>query len=125
MIVEILSDDNIIPLSRHDKQDFYDRYYYHLRTIMMLFPTFLQIFYFLFFMNCFYKLNKSKHLSFFLLLGTTILLYFCNYKGISILGKVVLLLSLFLYTIYIFDGSIKKKLQTLLLGVSQSVVQNL
>ena len=84
---------------------------------MMLFPTFLQIFYFLFFMNCFYKQNKSKHLSFFLLLGTTILLYFCNYKGISILGKVVLLLSLFLYTIYIFDGSIKKKLQTLLLGI--------
>ena len=30
----ILSDDNIIPLSRHYKQDFYDRYYYHLRTII-------------------------------------------------------------------------------------------
>lgn len=30
----VLSDNNIIPLSRHYKQSFYDHYYYHLRTII-------------------------------------------------------------------------------------------
>lgn len=30
----ILSDNTIIPLSRHYKQNFYDNYYYHLRTVL-------------------------------------------------------------------------------------------
>lgn len=83
---------------------------------MMLIPIFLQMLYFLFFMSCFYKLNKSKLISIILMLVTT-LFYLFVFNDVSVLGKIVFTSYLFLHTMYLFDGSIKAKLQSFLLGV--------
>lgn len=84
---------------------------------MMLIPLFLQIFYFLFFMNSFYKLNKFKGASIFLVSITSILIYLFNLQDISVLGKIMLLFSFFLYTVYIFKGQFLYKIRTMLIGV--------
>lgn len=84
---------------------------------MTLLPTLFQMFYFLFFMSYLYKFKESKFLSIVLLLGTALLFYFCNSSGVSLLGKFVFTISLFLYTVFIFEGKLKEKLRSFLIAL--------
>lgn len=83
---------------------------------MMLIPTILHIVYFLFFMNCFYKI-KHKITCFTIFFAVSCFaIYLVNMNGIQLLGKILFLFTCILFATVFFRGQLKEKIITTLIA---------